>query len=482
MRAGRAALVPLVLLPALTEGCVSVARDAGFAELHQTVMERTGADVRWMPGEASAEVAVEVHRLLAAELTADTAVAVALLGNRELQATLEGLGIAQADLLEAGLLRNPLLGGELRFPASPVRPFEVTVAQPILEVFLLPVRKRVAAAAFVAARLRVTDAVLGVEAETRASCFRAQGAEQALALARTAAAAAQAAAALADRQHQAGNITDLDLATEQALASQATLDVARGELELAAARERLQRDMGLDGAFTSWKVAAQLPALPAADVPLAGLEAAAVERRQDLAALRQETAAAARALPLARTAAIDQAEVGLHSERDVGGRTTTGPSATVSVPIFNWGQAARRRAEARYRQARDRYQARGAAVQSEVREAWGRLAVARRQAEIYRDTLLPLRRGILELTQTGYNAMAAGIFQLLAAKQDAVRTEREAIEALRDYWVARTELERAVAGRLPAATPATAAPAAPPAKAPVPPLEPSPAHSSGGPS
>lgn len=464
-------------LTLLAAGCASVPRDAGFGQVHEMVMARTGADLQWTRGQGAAEIDAAVHNLLAGELTADRAAAVALMGNRELQATLEELGVAQADLLEAGLLRNPILGGELRFPGAPVRPFEITVAQPLLEIFVLPLRKRVAAAAFEAAKLRVTDAVLGLEAATRATFFRVQAAEQALASARTLADATETAAALAGRQHQAGNVSDLDLATERALAEQSKLEVVRSEIELTAAREELNREMGLGSSAIEWQVAAGLPALPAADPPLSGLEAAAAEMRQDLAALRRDAEAAERALPLTRTAGIDEAQLGAHQERDAGGARTTGPAASVSVPIFNRGQATRRRAEARLRQARDRYQGRLTAVQSEVREAWGRLMAVRREAELYRDTLVPLRQSIVALAQTSYNAMQLGVFQLLAAKQDAVRAERGGTEAVRDYWMARTRLERAIAGRLPAAPgpPATAEP-----KPPAAPHEPSGAHASGG--
>ncbi|HVT17243.1 MAG TPA: TolC family protein [Thermoanaerobaculia bacterium] len=453
MRSDRALLLLSLPIVWFAAGCASVPRDAGFADVRATVMARTGADLRWNRGQNLPEIAAQVDRLLTGELTVDKAVAVALLNNRDLQATLEELGVAQADLLQAGLLRNPILGGELRFPAAPVRPFEITLAQPVLELFVLPLRKRVAASAFEASKLRVTDAVLGLESETRAAFFRVQAAEQAVASLRTLAEAAATAAALADRQNRAGNITDLDLAAERALAEQSKLDLVQGQIELTGSREALNRDLGLARTGIDWKVAAQLPELPATDLPLAGLEAAAVEKRQDLAALRRDVEAAARALPLTRTSAIEEAQVGAHRDRDASGATTTGPVAALSVPIFNWGQAARRRAEARYRQAEHRYQARVAQVQSEVREAWGRLTASRQAAELYRDSLVPLRRSLVELTQTAYNGMQVGVFQLLQAQRDEVLAERGAVDARRDYWMARARLERAIAARLPAGEP-----------------------------
>ena len=62
--------------------------------------------------------------------------------------------------------------------------------------------------------------------------------------------------------------------------------------------------------------------------------------------------------------------------------------------------------------------------------------------------------------------MLLGVFQLLEAKRGEIDAGRMYVEALRDYWIARAELERAIGGRLelvPAATQATTAPATAPA-------------------
>jgi len=44
--------------------------------------------------------------------------------------------------------------------------------------------------------------------------------------------------------------------------------------------------------------------------------------------------------------------------------------------------------------------------------------------------------------------MAIGNFELFTTKAEEARTEREYIEAVRDYWMNRAELERAVGGNL----------------------------------
>ncbi len=53
---------------------------------------------------------------------------------------------------------------------------------------------------------------------------------------------------------------------------------------------------------------------------------------------------------------------------------------------------------------------------------------------------------ILDLTLKHHNMMLKGTYDLLVAKQSEVSTERAYIEAWRDYWIARAQLERAVGG------------------------------------
>jgi cobalt-zinc-cadmium efflux system outer membrane protein len=61
---------------------------------------------------------------------------------------------------------------------------------------------------------------------------------------------------------------------------------------------------------------------------------------------------------------------------------------------------------------------------------------------------VPLAEQITAETQLQYNAMQLGVFQLLQAKQREIDTRRQSIAAQRDYWLARTELEQILAGRM----------------------------------
>ena len=91
--------------------------------------------------------------------------------------------MAQADLVQAGLLRNPIFDFSAMFPLAGGQPnLELATAFDFLAIFYMPLRKRVAAAQFEDAKLRVTGAVLDFAATVRAAAYRHQANEQILEL------------------------------------------------------------------------------------------------------------------------------------------------------------------------------------------------------------------------------------------------------------------------------------------------------------
>src|SRR5205814_9656300 len=225
--------------------------------------------------------------------------------------------------------------------------------------------------------------------------------------------------------------------------------LAKAQASAVASRERLNKLMGAFGAQTNWTVASRLSELPGNEVSTAQLESRAIQQRLDLAAARQQFVAEARTRGIARAEAILQgAQIGSHYEHEIEPRHSTGPSVSVPIPIFNQGQAAFARSSAQMRQAQQRYLALAADIRTDVRAARDKMLLSRRQVEYFKSTALPTRTRVTEESQLEYNAMQIGPFQLLQAKQEEVKTGADSVEALRDYWVARAELEKAVGGSL----------------------------------
>jgi len=425
------------ILALLFASCVSVPRDAGLGEVKEAVASRTDGTINWIADQDA---------MLQDELTADEAVAIAVANNPRLQATLAELGIARADLIEASTISNPLLELELRLPGEPRRPYELRLAQSLVELIQLPRRRAIGRAAFDAAQLRVSSSVLRFAAEVRASYIDLLATTQHVAQSRAIMEAAKAAAEVAIKQHAAGNITDLDLENEQALYEQAKLDLALAERELLVAREALLRNMGLRDASIEWRVPDRFPDLPATELEPSQLEQLAAQQRLDLAIARREVEIAQQRVPISRIASLGEMEVDVHFEREPSGESTVGPGVVVPIPIFNSGRAARTRAEAEYLRARHLLEALTAESSSQLRTAQANLAEARARVEYYRDVILPRRRRIVELTKLEHNAMLVGVFQLLQARQNEAEAQSDYIDAQREYWSARTNLDRALQG------------------------------------
>ena len=97
------------------------------------------------------------------------------------------------------------------------------------------------------------------------------------------------------------------------------------------------------------------------------------------------------------------------------------------------------------------YYALGVRIRSTARLVQERLQGAEDRARYYRDILLPLRERIVHETQLHYNAMQLGVFELLRAREQQIQAAVAYVDTLLDYWLARTDLEQLLSGRLPSA-------------------------------
>jgi cobalt-zinc-cadmium efflux system outer membrane protein len=443
-----ARFAPVVLGIALVVALAAnlVAPQTAFAADQTRQRTRASAPIRPTSPRNEAAVDDTVTALLQGELTVERAVRVALLNNWTLLAEFEEIGISRAEFRQALLPRNPALEGEIRSGPGVASPGEIIVMQDVTSLLLIPIRRKAASAALRRASLRAASATIELAAETRTAFVSLQAAESVGALWDTTAASAQASADLARRQHEVGNVTDLDLENQQAMYEEAKIELARSHTEALVARERLNRAMGTWGEHAAWRIGPQLPALPESDGALEGLEAVAVERRPDLAAAQAEARAIAAQVPLARFSGFPDLRAGVHFEREPDGTYSTGPAVELAFPLFDRGQHAVTVTRGRLRQAEDRGQALATNIRSEVRVARERLVAARELVEYIDATVLPRRRRILAQTQLEFNGMLIGVFQLLKARQGEVGAQRDLISAQRDYWIARAELERAIGG------------------------------------
>jgi outer membrane protein TolC len=395
---------------------------------------------------------------------------VALFSNRSLQAAFAELAANEAEQVEAILPPSPTFS--LARVAGPISvtaigsalEIERLVLVNVLSLMTLPRRLEIAEQRFKQAQLRAIEAVLRTAVETRRAYYRAVAAAHAVEFLEEAKASAEASSEIAKRLGETGALNKLQQAREHAFYADLGAQLATARLRRGAAREQLIRAMGLWGQDTEIKLPNKLPALPATVEPLRNFEAEAVATRIDLQIARMEIDILAKSYGLTkRTRFISVLEVaGMRNfERE---RATTpaepphepevertktrwsGVELELQIPIWDLGEARTRRAEETYLQAVHRLAEKAINVRSEVREAYAGYRGTHDIARLYQKEVLPLRRIISDETMLHYNAMIADLSVLLADARARVLSNVAAIDAQRDFFLAKTELQAAILG------------------------------------
>ena len=423
-----------------------------FGPVNQNAQERTGKAVVWEREQNAREQTLAmVRRLLKGPLSANTAAQISLLNNRGLQATFEEIGLAEADLIEARTIPNPDLNFQARFPDKPPSGTDIewSIAQDFLTILMIPLRTKVAKDQLLAAQLRVSDEVIRLVEETKIAFYQLQAAQEILERLKTEQETQNASLDLIQKLHEAGNITDLQLLQQQTEYSQARLNIAQLEADIRDVREKLNQLMGLWGQDTGWTIRSGVPDVPNNDLSIQGLETLAVTQRYDLAASKAELESMIKALGLEKTFRwIGALDFGMDSERQNDSQTITGPTLRIQLPIFNQGQARIARSESQLRRAYAKFEQLAVNTRSEVRQLRDKMISDRDFAQFYRSGLIPERQQVRDHMQLQYNAMIVSPLDLFTARRQEIESERGYIDAKRDYWVARAELERAVGGNL----------------------------------
>lgn len=459
MREQRFAAMFAALSLLTASGCAIVPPDRSFGRVQDEVGQLVDVQPLWpISSEIHEMIDATVQKLLTEPLTQERAVQVALLNNRTLWAEYSELGMQEADFEEAGLLENPSLSIGLGFPDRPpsLTALDFGLTLNLLRAILTPARREIAGFYLDAAVLRAADRVLQTVAETRLTYLDLQASEHMSAVLREIAVAAEASADLAQRLYDAGNLSELALANEQALYEDSRLEYSRSLMESVGLRERLNVLLGLWDKQTNWQMVDRLPELPASEAVLAELESFAVRQRLDLAAAAREVQALSSALGLQRNWRwLLTTEVGGRASRDTDGQWVVGPEFTLDLPIFNQRQSEITRLDSALLGAQARLEAIAIETRADVRRLRDRLFALRYEIEHYRDTILPLRERITALTLEQYNFMLVDTFGLLAAKRGEIAVYRSYLQSIHDYWSTRAELERVVGGRLPMPTRST---------------------------
>ncbi|MEO5670547.1 MAG: TolC family protein, partial [Ramlibacter sp.] len=444
---------PVAAASLFLAGCASFSADGGFNKVSELTRERIGQTVSVQRTDAQAQTAAaRVAELLGAPLTAESAVEVALLNNRGLQSKFGELGIAEADLVRAGRLKNPSFSFG-RLGAGGTVEIERSVLFDLLGLLTMPAAREVGQRQFEQAQYQAAFDAVGLAADARRAYFEAVAAQELVTFYRQVKETADVSNELAMRMLQAGNFNKLTQMREQAFHADATMQLARAQHQATVERERLTRVLGLSGGQLDFRLPERLPDLPKEAAVPQDAEQTAMEKRLDVQMARRSAEATARSLGLTRsTRLVNVLEVGYQNRSESGSSRANGYAVELELPLFDFGTTRAARAEATYMQAVNRAAEVAVNARSEVREAYSGYRTAWELARHYRDEVVPLRKRISEENMLRYNGMLISVFELLTDAREQVAGVTGYVQALRDFWVAETNLQAALTGRSPGAS------------------------------
>ncbi len=436
----------------LLAGCASFSPDGGFGKVSQLTQERTGQSVALQRSPEEAQIAQNrVAELLQVALTADAAVEVALLNNRGLQAKFGDLGIAESELVRAGRLKNPSLSFGRMSGGGGIE-IERTVLFDILGLLTMPMAKEVGQQRFEQAQYQAAYDAVSLAADVRRAYFDAVAAQELAKFYEQVKETADVSNELAKRMLQAGNFNKLAQMREQAFYADATAQLARAQHQAAAQREKLIRLLGLYGEQLNFRLPQRLPELPKQVIEPQNAEQTAMDKRLDVQMAKRAAEATAKSLHLTNaTRMVNVLDVAYKNKSESGAPRANGYEIELELPLFDFGSTRAARAQATYMQAVNRTAEVAVNARSEVREAYSAYRTAYDLAQHYRDEVVPLRKRISEENLLRYNGMLIGVFELLADAREQVAGVTGYVQALRDFWVAETNLQTALTARSPAA-------------------------------
>jgi hypothetical protein len=440
-----AATISLLFL----SGCASFSADGGFSSVQSMTKERIGQDTMWVKSDADvATVEKTIAPLLAQTLSVDNAVTVALLNNKGLQADYAELGIAEANLVQAGRIGNPLFSFG-RVKRGDQVEIDRQLMLPLMSLLTMPMATKIERRYVEQTQLRVAGEALRVADATRRAYFSAVAAQETVKYMEQVKISAEAGAELARQMAQVGNWSRLDQAREQAFYADAVTQLARAMQTRVVERERLARLLGLGAGERGFTLPERLPDLPTMVEPSTDMEARAMQNRLDIMMARRELSALAGTLGLTKaTRFINVLDVSYLNKTysDNPGRET-GYAIQLEIPLFDWGGARVARAETLYLQAVNRAAETAVNARSEVRTAYSAYRSSYDIARHYRDEVVPLKKRISDEQMLRYNGMLISVFTLLADARSQVSSVNASIEALRDFWMAESALQMAQTGR-----------------------------------
>ena len=443
---------PSLAVLVVSVGCATVNPKPDYDRTRALIERSTGVAESYSPEEDEL-LADELSAYLSDGLTLDEATRIALLNNRKLQAAFFDIGMARADWVQSGLLSNPSLGIGVMFPEGGGRNnIQGNLAQSIVDLWQMPVKKRIAEHRVARQVVRVARLAGELVAETKRTYYAAVAAADLLTIAEENLALLGESYDATKARREAGVASPLDENLQRGESLRAELDLRDARLASANARRLLAGLLSLDLNTDELDLTDPLPEPGERLFDADSLIAVAREKRLDLKSLEEAVAAGNAEIELEYLRVFPEISVGIGAER-LEGRSQpegdqdiefmSGPGIAVTLPIFDQNQAQIAKATYAQVQTLKSYEDLYLRIVQDIRVAVDRLKTLWGNVAFYRSDLLPQADRNLEFTEAAHRAGTVGVLTLLESQRSLLDTRRGYVRVWANAAISLSDLERA---------------------------------------
>lgn len=442
----------LIIILLFLSGCRKVDINREFIHLKDSTQCMTGFDIAFRPVERSIDLGLS--KLLFDEgVSRNQAIGIALMHNPQLQANFETLGIAKADLEQAGLYTNPDIHGFFWPPLQNSHmELETGAFFTISDLWQVPLRKNIQKDVLERVTFKILESVLEIMKEARMAYDKVLIAQKQLEIHED---IARQSIDLRDNIYYRqgyGLSSDLDKYFADVMVSNARLDVIRIQNELSQAYIYFKKTLGIAPTPEPIKLTERLDKqvesfnelLPS----LEKIQDIALTSRPEILNAHMKIKQFKDTIKLEKASVFRTVNAGVSFQGDFDGSKGLGPSLEFSLPVFDQNHAQIARAEFLLEQAKKELVAIQLEIQKEIQNHYLDFINFQKEIAVYNTDLLPASEKALAYVNQYETIMQVTMVTVLQTKTTLYQNKVKFVEVYFNALNAFSQLERAIGKRI----------------------------------
>ncbi|MCL4361490.1 TolC family protein [Candidatus Dependentiae bacterium] len=441
--------IAIILL--LLSGCAKVKIGSEFAKLEKKTVKLTGSNIvldNVLHDEL--EDIPNIKNKIADGLSRDQAVSIALLNNPSLQADFENLGIAKADLVQAGLFTNPTTNNVFRFPTRSQGPgtaqtnIESVLAFRLSDMWLVPVSKKVAEDLLEIVSLRILSTILTTVEDTKIAYDACLASEQQLENTKNLLDATKELKNEIYYRQLYGYTSDLDKNLVDASLGVLETELEQRQYDVLNSYIHLKKLLGINPSSEQIKLTSKLNEINAIpEIKL--LEEYALTNRPEIQIAHMKIRQYKDSISLERARLFKDVNIGITYKQDFDKPFRGwGPYISFEIPFFDSNYAQVAKAEFHLRQAEKEVLEEKIKIKEEIRKPYNVINALKKEINFYESKIIPAHEKAIDYA---YTYAATMQLNMVTAYETTIKFYEANAELIDKYFELRTkfaQLERAV--------------------------------------